>query len=203
MLYRAATITESATGGNDLVVFRNAVVQGTYQRPAIVENVQVQTDFPVNAGNSKIFDTGGANALGGAGGNDTLFGFGSGDRLSGGDANDVLRGFAGTDVLTGSLGSDRLEGASGNEPFEFNAAAEWSEAAPDVIQGLDRPGASEGDRIDLATIDANTGVAGGQAFQFGGTGAGRVRLVGNGMNTELLANTDADAEAELRIVVGD
>ena len=60
-----------------------------------------------------------------------------------------------------------------------------------------------GREFDLSAIDANTEISGNQAFQFGGTTAGRVRVVNNGSNSEVLANTDGDAAAELRIVIED
>ena len=65
------------------------------------------------------------------------------------------------------------------------------------------PGSLGGDRIDLAGIDANTSVAGNQAFVFGGTGAGRVSLVNSDSNTLLRCNVDGDAAFELELLIGD
>ena len=68
---------------------------------------------------------------------------------------------------------------------------------------FDRPGSGAGDRIDLSTIDANLARSGNQAFVFGGTTAGHLRLVNNGTSTELLGNTDRDVTAEIRILLQD
>ena len=77
-----------------------------------------------------------------------------------------------------------------------------------VIAGEDRPafdgvGVLGGDRIDLVGIDANTSVAGNQAFAFGGTGVGRVSLVNAGANTLVRCNVDADAAFELEMLIED
>ena len=60
-----------------------------------------------------------------------------------------------------------------------------------------------GDRIDLSGIDANAGVAGNQAFVFGGTGIGRVSLANAGSDTVVRCNTDKDAAFELEVVIED
>ena len=71
------------------------------------------------------------------------------------------------------------------------------------VVALDAPGAGAGDRIDLSAIDANNRLAGNQAFEFGGSGIGHVRVVDQGTATVVLASTDADPAAELRIVIDD
>ena len=65
------------------------------------------------------------------------------------------------------------------------------------------PAAESGDHVDLAAIDANTLVAGNQKFVFGGGGTGRVRITNSGGSSVVLGNTDADAAAEIRIVIRD
>ena len=57
--------------------------------------------------------------------------------------------------------------------------------------------------IDLGGIDANTGVAGNQAFLFGGTGVGRVSLVNSGTTTLVRGNVDADATFEFVLAIED
>ena len=115
----------------------------------------------------------------------------------------MLRGSFGQDRLTGGPGSDTLDGGVGFDVFAFTSPSDSAPTAPDVILAFDGRGAAAGDKIDLSAIDANGQLAGNQAFGFGGTTIGRVRLVEQRPDTEVLANTDADAAAEVRIVVRD
>jgi Ca2+-binding RTX toxin-like protein len=118
--------------------------------------------------------------------------------LSGLSGNDTLNGGLGNDFLTGGAGRDILTGGSGFDTFDYNAV---NDSLPgvvnrDVITDFNGQGALLGDRIDLATIDANTLVAGNQAFIFGGSfTAGHLRYVGG----VLQGNTDGDAAAEFEI----
>ncbi|EYD75515.1 Alkaline phosphatase [Rubellimicrobium mesophilum DSM 19309] len=107
----------------------------------------------------------------GSSGADTLLGNSGGNSLKGGAGNDVLRGQAGADTLNGGLGRDVLSGGSDSarDVFVFNAVAESALGATrhDVINDF-RRGV---DDISLSGIDANTHVAGNQAFQWGGSTA--------------------------------
>ncbi len=79
--------------------------------------------------------------------------------LSGGAGNDRLVGGDGVDSLIGGLGNDIFVG-------EINAAKVSSKSGP---ISLDRVlDFAAGDVLDLSGIDANTGVAGDQAFTFVG-----------------------------------
>jgi hypothetical protein len=60
-----------------------------------------------------------------------------------------------------------------------------------------------GDVIDLAGIDANTTLAGNQAFVFGGTGIGGLSLVNAGENTLVRCNADDDAAFEFELLIED
>lgn len=145
----------------------------------------------------------GTDVLRGSNGDDVLRGGNDRDTLAGGAGDDLLRGGDQNDLLWGGLGRDRLIGETGRDTFVYRAAAESPNGRPDVIRGFDLPGSGNGDRIDLSAIDANTGVAGNQAFHFKGTAAGHVRVVNDGAHTVILANTDRDAAPELRIVIED
>jgi Ca2+-binding RTX toxin-like protein len=111
--------------------------------------------------------------INGLGGNDHLVGFKAVDVLNGGNGNDRLSADIGndslnggndSDVLTGGLGKDILRGGAGADRFVFNALAESKPgSARDVISDFMHAAA---DRIDLRGIDANTRVAGNQAFHF-------------------------------------
>jgi Ca2+-binding RTX toxin-like protein len=146
----------------------------------------------------------GHDTLNGGDGNDTLFGrtgrdslFGSTglDSLGGGDGDDVIDGGAGTDVLAGDAGADR---------FVFRSAAE---ANDDVV--FDFFG-SQGDRLDLRLIDANSSAGGDQGFAFigaaGFTGvAGQLRYQTTsstpGTPVFVQGDTNGDAQADFQITV--
>lgn len=145
----------------------------------------------------------GDDVLRGGVGNDILGGSTGRDTLSGGAGHDVLRAGEGNDVLWGGAGADRLVGNEGRDTFVFRATTDSSPAASDRIQGFDAPGATRGDVIDLSAIDANAGLAGNQSFEFGGTAAGHLRVVEEGRLTVVLANTDGNPDAEIRIVIED
>ena len=87
-------------------------------------------------------------------------------RLFGGAADDVLRGGGGPDLIFGNLGADIMRGNGGSDDFRYQSAAESTPAARDRIQNFEI-----GDRVDLSIIDANTLVAGNQAFSFIGSAA--------------------------------
>jgi serralysin len=109
------------------------------------------------------------NLIGGAG-DDTLFG-GDGvdklqggigdDNLDGGDGSDNLNGGDGNDILTGGAANDILFGGRGADRFIFTQTTDSNRNAFDVIK--DFKGSDE-DIIDLSGIDANSALAGDQAF---------------------------------------
>jgi len=74
-----------------------------------------------------------------------------------------LDGRASDDILTGGLGKDMLSGGIGADIFDFNLKTESKKGAlRDVITDFDKGI----DDIDLAGIDAKSGVAGNQTFKF-------------------------------------
>lgn len=134
---------------------------------------------------------------------DGLAGNAAANRLYGLDDNDILVGGANNDTLTGGLGADRMRGGTGFDTFDFNLTSESTRAAPDLILDFIGAGASWGDVIDLSTIDANTTVAGNQAFTFGSRGAGGLSLIDLGPDTLVRGNTDADAAFEFAVLLRD
>lgn len=139
----------------------------------------------------------GTNRMYGFDGNDYLAGGALADLIDGGNGNDTLDGLAGNDTLLGGLGADSLYGGAGNDTFDYNAVSESPVGTGrDVITGFAGSGAAIGDQIDLTTIDANSLLAGNQAFIFGGFfTAGHLRYAGG----ILQGNTDADTAAEFEI----
>ena len=87
-------------------------------------------------------------------------------KLFGGAGNDVLTGGAGTDLIMGGLRGDTLTGGAGNDIFRYDSVAESNSTERDGIQDF-----NAGDLIDLSRIDANTVLAGNQAFNFIGSAA--------------------------------
>jgi Ca2+-binding RTX toxin-like protein len=63
---------------------------------------------------------------------------------------------AGNDTLIGGLCSDTLTGGFGNDVFKFNSL---NEIDNDTITDF-----TNGDKIDLKAVDANSNIAGDQAF---------------------------------------
>lgn len=131
----------------------------------------------------------------------TLTGNATANRLTGGAGNDTLQSNGGNDILIGGAGKDVLTGGAGNDVFDFNTVAESGLTATtrDVITDFVRGQ----DKIDLSTIDANTALAGNQAFtgligaNVAFTKAGQLKLVAG----VLYGNTDADATAEFSIAL--
>jgi Ca2+-binding RTX toxin-like protein len=122
--------------------------------------------------------------------------------LSGLAGNDYLSGRGGADVLIGGAGRDTMDGGTGADRFVFASLADSSFGAPDLIYDFSTV---DHDVIDLSTIDANTTVAGDQAFLFIGNnnnfvpsfGAGQLRFNGGFLEGDV----DSDLVADFRIEV--
>ena len=125
------------------------------------------------------------------------------DSLVGGAGGDVLAGEGGKDRFVGNAGADRLTGGAAADTFVFTATGDSNPAAADTLADFAGAGAAAGDKIELSAIDANAAVTGNQAFVWGGTTAGHLRVIEEGTKTVFLGNADADAAAEVRIVLDD
>lgn len=150
--------------------------------------------------------------LGGAG-TDFLMSGARGETMDGGADSDVLFGAGGNDFLSGGVGiaqdgliggegADRLTGGPGADNFIFQAIAESRSTGRDTITDFSRP---QRDVIDLKEIDANTKLAGNQAFSFistkvfsGKAGELRIQKVGNDMHIQ--GDVNGDKKADLYIV---
>jgi Ca2+-binding RTX toxin-like protein len=150
-----------------------------------------------------LLGTAGDDVLRGDNGRDQLFGFRGDDRLIGGAGADRLHGGGGDDVLIGGFGADRLSGGGGADLFIFRLVegSQPGAALRDRIGDFSR---SEGDRIDLSAMDANTNLAGDQAFVLGGgsfTGqAGElIQFLDFSRWTILAGDIDGDGQADFEL----
>jgi Ca2+-binding RTX toxin-like protein len=125
-------------------------------------------------------------------------------RLFGGAAADTLKGGGQADVIHGNLGADLLSGGGGADTFRYDSTAESSSASRDHILDF----AAGTDKVELTRVDANSLVAGNQAFTwigsnaFGGTGAasaGQLRAYEQGGSWFVEGDTNGDGVADLVI----
>jgi Ca2+-binding RTX toxin-like protein len=121
-----------------------------------------------NIGDDALRGYGGNDVLRGGAGNDFIWGGAGNDLLQGDAGRDRLQGGDGNDTLLGGLGQDSVEGNGGADRFLFTSILGSTNAAPDTIIGF-----TQGlDKIDLARIDADVTVAGGNdVFNFIGSAA--------------------------------
>lgn len=192
---------EAAGGGADRVLS-----SASFKLGGSVENLSLTGSANRNGTGNALANTiagnTGANILNGAAGNDVVKGGAGNDRVLGGAGNDRLFGGPGADVLLGGRGQDDLIGGAGADRFDFNAALETPRGAGrDIIQGFSR---GQGDRIDLATIDADTSAnPGNDVFAFIGSeafhgGGGEVRFAGGILRGDI--NGDRLADFEIKVI---
>ena len=129
------------------------------------------------------------------------------DQLTGGVSNDVLFGGSGNDRVSGAAGSDALYGGKGADTFLYKRVSESISAAAGRDTIFDFV-ASEGDRIDLAFIDADLDTSGNQSFSFIGkaafTGkAGQLRYERASSDTYIYGDINGDGKADLSIRLDD
>ncbi|MCV9963355.1 M10 family metallopeptidase C-terminal domain-containing protein [Pararhizobium sp. BT-229] len=140
----------------------------------------------------------GVEKITGGAGDDTLIGY---------EGDDRLYGDAGDDVVYGGLGADGLVGGTGKDVFLYKTLADSrvSSTGRDTIYNFL---GTEGDRIHLSTLDANTKVSGDQAFSFLGTSAftgkaGELRYTKTASDTYVYADVNGDAVADFAIHLDD
>lgn len=196
---------DTLTGGlgNDTYIVNTStdVISETSTLATEIDSVQAAASWTLGANLEKLVLTGNA-AINGTGNTlaNTLTGNAAANVLNGSIGNDTLIGAAGNDVLIGGAGTDNLTGGIGADRFDFNALSEMGLGSlHDAIADFKT---SEGDKIDLSTLDANAGsLTTNEGFSFIGSAAfnanatGQLRFAGG----ILYGSTDADTAAEFEI----
>ena len=184
-------------GGNDTIT-------GANDRPDTASYSTATTRVTVNlliVGAQNTGTSTGSDTLSGI---ENLTGSDFGDRLTGNGASNLLDGGRGDDNIIGGLGQDVLKGGLGKDLFDFNAIAESTTAPTGRDTILDFNEAAT-DKINLSTIDADSVLAGNNAFTFIGaaafTGLGQVRAFTSGANTIVDINTTGSNATDMRIVL--
>jgi Ca2+-binding RTX toxin-like protein len=159
-------------------------------------------EFIKGAVRAEIVETAaGSDTVQGGGGDDRIDGGADNDRLSGQSGNDTILGGDGIDTLIGGQGRDRLEGGAGADTFLYWSISHSSagQSTRDHIWGF-----THKDKIDVSFIDVKPNVEGDHAFRIDSDGSfsrGEIRITGAGENWLIAFNTDADAEADMEIVL--
>lgn len=120
------------------------------------------------------------------------------DYLFGNDVANNLSGNGGNDVLDGHLGNDTYTGGAGADEFRVSQTG-YNDKITDFATGVDK--------IRLSDIDANTGLAGNQAFTFIGNAAfsntaGQLRTYSQGGENYLAGDVNGDGVADFTINTG-
>ncbi len=156
-----------------------------------------------NSGRDLLNGGTGIDTIDGGSGNDVITGGGGNDKLIGGRGADDINGGDGDDRIDGGWGADRLTGALGADTFVFSFLSDSSSIARDQVTDFE----TGQDLIDLHLIDANSDIAGDQAFVFIGSleffAKSQLRLTTDGADTIVQADRDGDGVADLEILLSD
>ena len=192
-------LQKSSSASNQLIAATNQVFNGT----AAADNKTAGN------GNDTLNGLAGNDTLNGGMGNDTLDGGAGNDTLTGGSGDDNLMGGDGNDTLIGGQGADRLTGGAGVDTFKFTALSDVYSVSQDSVYAEDYiSDFAAGEKIDLSGIDADTDIAGNQAFtfvmggQFTGT-AGEVlfEIPFPGADYHIVGDVNGDGAADFDIQV--
>jgi Ca2+-binding RTX toxin-like protein len=131
--------------------------------------------------------------------------------LVGGRGNDTVTGLTGNDTLVGGNGDDNLAGADGSDVLKGGAGADTfvfgktyvTDADVDTVTDF---ASAQRDRLNVHSIDANSGVTGDQDFKFISTQgfhsvAGELRYAADGANTIVQGDINGDGMADFSIKV--
>lgn len=144
----------------------------------------------------------GQDILFGGRGADLLFGGDNDDRLFGQDGSDTINGGNGHDTIDGGDGNDLLRGEAGSDTFLFRDDALGD---VDTIKDFHR---DDSDLVDLRGMDANSAIAGDQAFKWladkAFTGhAGELHYSLNAAGATVSGDVNGDRIADFHIMLSD
>jgi len=182
---KSQSVAVSLNINNAVTVYVGGVAEDTLSN---VENVNGGSAGDTLTGDTKD------NTFYGYGGADSLSGGLGKDLLVGGDGADSLNGGDGADALVGGAGADLLTGGTGVDTFRFLALSDSTPAAMDRITDY-----VAGEVIDLSALDANSQLAGDQAFKLVSSfshAAGQLMLSYADGVTTVLADVNGDAAAD-------
>lgn len=194
--------TMSCSDGNDTYIVNTSADRVVERSGEGVVLVKASASFNLasHVENLTLMGSAAINGRGNSGDN-TITGNGGKNTLDGAAGNDILKGGGGDDTLIGNLGADDLYGGAGSDTFIFYAVSHstLSAAGRDTIFGF-----GGGDQIKLASIDANTKLAGNQVFTFIGTTgfsdtAGELRTTKTSSGTYVFGDVDGDGKADFSI----
>ncbi|MGO1081383.1 calcium-binding protein, partial [Inquilinus sp. CA228] len=141
-------------GGNDILI-------GGAGADALDGSVGTDTASYAGSGVGVTVNLTSGTGTGGDAQGDTFAGI---ENVTGSTGADTITGNGSSNVLDGGTGKDTMTGLGGADRFVFSATAHSAVGAnADRITDFSH---AQGDRIDLAAIDANAGAAGDQAFSF-------------------------------------
>ncbi|MBM3544347.1 MAG: hypothetical protein FJX44_07580 [Alphaproteobacteria bacterium] len=208
------------TTNSGLISGGSMAYEGSTGLDLITNTGRMVGDIQLNGGNDvydgasgrltgAVFGGGGRDTITGGIDNDHFEGGGNNDTLIGNGGNDMLLGDAGIDTLRGGAGRDLLTGGLDADTFDFNAISESGKGSANRDQILDFS-RSQGDKIDVSGIDADTSAnSGNDIFEFIGKdafngGGGELRFIDHGTFCTVQGDTDGDRKAdfEIRVMVG-
>lgn len=223
------TVVEYANEGNDSVYSDISYKLGAnveqlflVKAGLVGEGNELDNRISATSGDNSVYGYDGNDLLQGGTGNDHLYGGNGNDDLRGGDGNDVLSGDDGNDVLYGGAGNDILYGGAGNDILESGTgidtlfggagADQFRFRGTDFVNGVKDVKTimdfnyGEGDRINLALVDANTKTTADDAFKFIGTDsfhkvAGELRYEVVGGSAHIYGDVNGDGVADFQIVL--
>ena len=132
-------------GGNDTYIVRATTDEVIERANSGIDLVKSSANYTLSANVENLTLTGGAAIKG------------TGNGLA-----NVIIGNSAANVITGGGKADTLSGAGGADRFKYNALSDSTPGAADRITDFNK---SQGDKIDLSAIDANSKTAANDAFK--------------------------------------